>query len=119
MKDENLMKIVFIAIALGILYYVYKNQENHEYLQSNVIFTVGKATEYSGTGGAKRFVSYIYYIEGKKHNGGVARNYDMVAPLDKYYRIKYSKTKNEISEMNLNEEVTDSVLIVNAGFKYR
>lgn len=49
----------------------------------------------------------------------VYKNYEMASPLNKYYKVKYSKVKPEVSEMYLMEEITDSAEIVKAGFKYK
>ncbi|ESU21243.1 hypothetical protein FCR2A7T_06700 [Flavobacterium cauense R2A-7] len=48
----------------------------------------------------------------------VLDDYEKGKPLNKFFKVKYSKIKPEISEMYLTEEIIDSVQIVKAGFKY-
>jgi hypothetical protein len=38
--------------------------------------------------------------------------------MNKYYKIEVASVKPEYSRLLLNQEVTDSTEIVNAGFKY-
>lgn len=94
--------------------------QRETYLKSNCVFTVGKAVRYSGTDdGGNSYIEYKYYVDKLKYINYVCDDYKKDSPLKKYYKVKYSKMKPEISEMYLTEEITDSAEIVNAGFKYK
>lgn len=117
--EQKLLNIIYIIVALVILYAAYESSKREDYLKQNCEFTVGKAFEYSGTGGNKGYVAYKYFVDSLKYTGAVRRNYEMASPLNKYYKVKYSKVKPEISEMYLTEEIIDSIEILKSGFKYK
>jgi hypothetical protein len=119
MSETKLQNIMYVILAIGVLYTVYKNVEFDDYLKDNYEFTTGKATKYSGTGGLDRNVAYKYYVNNNVYIGAVKRDYEMASPLNKYYKVKYSTVKPEVSEMYLTEEITDSSEIVKAGFKLK
>lgn len=119
MSETKLKNILYAILSIGVLYIVYKNIAFDDYLKDNYEFTIGIATKYSGTGGLERNVAYKYYVNNNVYVGAVKRDYEMTSPLNKYYKVKYSKVKPEISEMYLTEEITDSTEIANAGFKYK
>jgi hypothetical protein len=119
MPETKIKNILYIILAIGVLYTVYNQTECDNYLKDNYEFTIGKATKYSGTGGLDRNVAYKYYVNNNLYIGAVKRDYEMASPLNKYYKIKYSKIKPEISEMYLTKEITDSVEIAKAGFKFK
>lgn len=108
---------MFIIIAITILYSVYKSSDYKSKLKDNYDFTVGMTTEYSFADGFSDCIEYKYYLNNIKFTGCV--KFEKVSnQLIKYYKVKYSKIKPEISEMYLNEEITDSTQVVNAGLKY-
>ncbi|AYN03742.1 hypothetical protein EAG11_05800 [Flavobacterium sp. 140616W15] len=87
-----------------------------KHLAQNFAFTIGKVYKYSGYGGNEDFLVFKYYVNNIEFIGNKRRDYEMDSPLKKFYKIKYSKVKPEISEMYLTEEITDSSKIVKAGF---
>jgi len=119
LEKTQILNILYAIFVLGSLYAVYRGTNRQDYLKQNCEFTIGKAFEYTGTGGDNGFVAYKYFVNSSIYKGDVRRNFEKASPLGKYYVVKYSKIKPEISEIYLNEEVIDSVKIVNAGFKYQ
>jgi hypothetical protein len=119
LEGQKLLTIFYVIVAIMILYSAYVSSKREDYLKQNYGFTIAKAFEYSGTGGNKGYVDYKYFVDSIKYIGEVRRNYEMDSPLEKYYKVKYSKVKPEISEMYLTEEIIDSAEIVKAGFKYK
>lgn len=116
--ERKMLYAIYIIIAFVILYTAYESSKRDDYLRRNCEFTIGKVFEYSGTGGNKGYVAYKYFVESLKYTGEIRRNYETDSLLNKYYKVKYSKVKPEISEIYLAEEITDSTEIVNAGLKY-
>lgn len=117
--EKKMLYTVYTIVVLVILYTSYESSKRDDYLKENCEYTVGKAFEYSGTGGNKGYVAYKYFVDSLKFIGEVRRNYETISPLGKYYKVKYSKVKPQISEMYLTEEITDSTEIVKAGLKYK
>ncbi|MGL2999642.1 hypothetical protein [Flavobacterium sp. RSSB_23] len=119
MSKTTLQNILFIIICVMILYYVNKSYKADQYLKSNYDFTIGKTLKFTGAGGNKGFISYCYFVSGKKYKGDVRRNRKIDSSIGNFFKVKYSKVNPEISEMYLTEEITDSSEIVKAGFKYK
>lgn len=117
---EKIFNSIIIISFIVFLIIQYNGIQRETYLKSNYIFTVGKAVRYSGTDdGGNSYIEYKYYVERLKYINYVYDDYKKDSPLKKYYKVKYSKIKPEISEMYLTEEITDSTEIVKAGFKYK
>ncbi len=87
-------------------------------MNNNYDFTVGKTMKYEFANVFKDCIEYKYYITNEKFIGCVYIDANISSPLNKFYKVKYSKIKPIISEMYLTEEIKDSVEIVKAGFKF-
>jgi hypothetical protein len=118
---NNHITVVFLFFSLLSLFMIYKNieidNEYDKYLKTNYSYTIAKTTKFSGTGGRPYNIAYKYYVDGKKYESAIARDYNLKDPLRKFYKVKYSIEKPEISEINLNLQITDSQKIYKAGFK--
>lgn len=117
MSRESSKKIMLLIFILTIIFFIYENLEFDNYLKDNYAFTVGKSTGYSGRGGTNRSINFIYYVGNKRYEGSTSRDYELNSPLKRYYRVKYSTVKPEISEIYLDEEIIDTLEIIKAGFK--
>lgn len=119
MKEDNnkystIMNIIFGAILLFVLY---KTFEDNYYLRyDDLDYTIAKTIRYSGRGGTERNINYLYFVDNKKYERANKRDYDYKDPLNKYYVVKYSKKKPNVSEIDLSQEVTDTLKIREAGF---
>jgi hypothetical protein len=83
------------------------------------MFTIGKTVRYSGSDdGGNSYIKYRYYVDSLKYFGLVKDDYKNGAPINKYFKVEYSKIKPEISRMYLNSEILDSTKITKVGFKY-
>lgn len=116
---KNAKNAMFI-ISIGVVFYTfYKSSKQDSYLKTNFNYTTGKAINYSFSGDYENLIKYFYIVKNSKYFGYTDRDYNMNSPLNKYFKVKYSIIKPEISEMYLINEITDSTKIVNAGFKYK
>lgn len=106
-----------IILIIFVVYYTYKAFEERHYLSDNVEYTVAKTTKFSGTGGTKRNVNYIFYVNGQKYERAYKRDYKNKSPLNRFYIVKYSVEKPTISKIDLTQEITDTLKIRQAGFK--
>jgi len=105
---------VFIIIVLSILN---EEEDKKSLLNKNYSHTIAKVISKDFTGKIYG-IKYCYYINSKYYTG-VKSTPNSENFLDKYFVLKYSKEKNDISEIYLNNEVLDSLKIVNAGFKLK
>lgn len=105
---------IFIIIVISILY----KEENEKLLLSkNFSYTTAKVIGKDFTGKVYG-IKYCYYINSIYYTGVKSTpNSDFY--LDKYFILKYSNEKYDISEIDLNNEVLDSLKIVNSGFKLK
>jgi|SRR5690606_22736146 len=114
-KKYNNIIIPLFAFCV-IIFLLYKNWENKHFLNDeNAEFTIGKVVDYTGPAGQPIQYKYRYYVYGEKYEGATKREKGSKA-LDKYYIVKYSKDKPKISELDLSQEVTDTLKIREAGF---
>ena len=110
------MLILFVMV---LCFFVYKNIESDIYLNGNCNYTVAKALSFSGRGGAPRYVDYIYTVNNIEYSASQRRDYDVDSIIDRFFKVKYAIDKPDISEMYLKQEVTDTVQILEAGFKIK
>ena len=114
-KDNK--KLVNIIFGVFLIFMIYKFFEYKYFINSNdTEETIAKTVDFSGRGGTRRFIDYIYIVNDIKYEGTIRRDYDYKDPLKKYYVVKYSKDKPEVSELDLSQEVTDTLKIREAGF---
>lgn len=118
MKNNKYNKIAKIIFAIAVIVFLlYKSYGDKYHLSSNNIeYTIAKTTGYSGGRGMQSYIDYVYFIDNKEYKNSIRRDYDFKYPLNKYYVVKYSKHKPKISELDLKQEVTDTLKIREAGF---
>lgn len=105
---------VFVYIVLTILL---KEDNNKKLLSNDFSFTVAKVVS-SDFSGKIRGVKFCYYVDSICYEGigstPVPEKY-----IGKYFILKYSNRKKNVSKINLNEEILDSLRIVNSGFNLK
>jgi len=118
MKENKYNKIAKIIFAIAVIVFLlYKSYGDKYHLSSNnVEYTIAKTTDYSGGRGMQSYIDYVYFIDNKEYKSTIRRDYDFKDPLKKYYVVKYSRKKPNVSELDLNQEVTDTLKIREAGF---
>lgn len=117
-KGETENIIMFICFMLVILYGLYNSIKRSYYLDNDYAYTIGKTVRYQFAKGFKNCIEYTFFVNDKKYDGCVVIDPEVCCPLNKFYRVKYSKIKPEICEMYLNQEVKDSSKIMDAGLEY-
>lgn len=113
--DQNIVIVICIVV---ILYSFYASNKRSDYLNNNYDFTIGKTIKYDRNDGFN-CIEYKYYVRNVKFIGCITIDPEVSSQLNTFYKVKYSNIKPEISEINLSKEITDSVEIVKAGFKYK
>lgn len=117
-KNETENIIMFICFMLVILYGIYNCFKRTYYLNNEYSYTIGKTIKYDFAKGFKDCIKYEYFVNNIKYINCVTIDSKIRCPLNKFYRVKYSKIKPEICEMYLSKEIVDSAKIINAGLDY-
>lgn len=117
MKNDIKFFIVLTIIGVILAYLTYNsNQQNNE-LGKFKQTTVGKINriDYGNKGGSS-FV-YSFFIENKMYVGRISRDKNPNVKVNDFYKIEYSSKNPHINKMILDEEITDSIKIMNAGYQ--
>lgn len=109
--------VIPICFVLVLIYMLYTGLVRENHLNNDYDFTVGKTIKFEFSDGFKDCIKYEYYVGDVKFVECVTVDSKIISPLNKFYKVKYSKEKPEISEMYLDEEIKDSIQIIHAGFK--
>ena len=114
--ENKIINTILLVACLLLLVTQYNASKRENYLKNNYAFTVGKTIRYSRNDhGGNNYIKYRYYVDGLTYFHLVCDNYEKGSPLKKFFKVKYSKIKPEISEMLLDEEVIDSTVTVVAS----
>lgn len=117
-QNNNSKNIFFLITMIIILVISSKFSSRKNILSNNYEFTIGKTIKYEFYDGFKDCITYEYYIDDKKFTGSEVIDPKVNLPINKYFKVKFSKMKPNISELNFSEQVIDSSIIIKAGFKF-
>ena len=118
-KDDINFILFLIVIGLGIGYITYDNSKKNEELEKFKQKTVGKINRIDTKGkGVSSFV-YSFFIDNKMYVGRIDRDKNPYIKINDFYEIEYSAKNPHINKIILDEEITDSVKIMNAGYQKR
>lgn len=115
MKNK-ISKIVLITIVLLVLSLIITGIIRGYDIEKNGKITIGKYISQKNYPKTQTNF-FVYYINGVKfkHNGGrTPRGFSK--NIGKFYKIKYSIKYIGVITPLLNDEVTDTIAILNAGF---
>lgn len=122
-KNEKIILGFIVSLVIG--YMVYSHFYNSNELDKNGVYGIGKMIDFSYCSGGSNCGEYEYIYKGKKYNSTFRseRNYLDKASnnkkryIDKFYLIKHSNKKPDVSEIFLEKEIRDKLKIKNSGFK--
>jgi hypothetical protein len=118
-KDDINFILFLIIIGLGIGYITYDSSKKNEELEKFKQKTVGKINRIDTKGkGVSSFV-YSFFIDNKMYVGRIDRDKNPYIKINDFYEIEYSAKNPHINKIILDEEITDSVKIMNAGYQKR
>lgn len=110
---------LILVVVLGVI--IYKSDQNNKKekisIDNNKYSTIGKVFKIV----SRRSFTHIYYYynyNGLKHETWKNADVSEDEVLNKFYRIDISTENPSYSRIFLDQEITDSTEIVNAGFKY-
>lgn len=116
-KDDINFILFLIVIGLGIGYITYDNSKKNEELEKFKQKTVGKINRIDTKGkGGSSFV-YSFFIDNKMYVGRIDRDKNPYVKINEFYEIEYSSKNPHINKLIVDEEITDSIKIMNAGYQ--
>ncbi|UOK42164.1 MULTISPECIES: hypothetical protein [Flavobacterium] len=115
MIRNKISKIILLVLFAGTIFFIIKGYMMKYDTENLGKMTIGKYVSHDGWG--KGDLNYfVYYVKGKKirANGGRAPQ-GFSNNIGKFYRIQYSQKYISINAF-FDQEVTDSIEILKAGF---
>jgi hypothetical protein len=123
-KEKDLgIYIGFISIGLLILVNIFPLEDKKEKeLNQYGIETVGKVINFKtknrkGSSPSIKYLDYIFAVNVKDYIIETSREKYPKVKKGSFYKIIYSSKDSKTSKIYLDEEITDSTLIMKAGFK--
>lgn len=116
-RNEKISATLFCLTMAILIFFSQKNEGKKEsMINENKYLTIAKVFYINSK---RNFTDarYIFYYNGIKYESGEYIDNSGSRYMNKYYRVELSKVKPEYSKIFLDQEITDSTEIVNAGFK--
>lgn len=104
---------VFIAMS-WIFYSLYNGEIFDKEIKKYGIITVGKITKFKGAS-SRAYLRYQYYVNNNSFGSDSPRN-EKGEKIGEFYKVIYSSKHPEKSRIYLDEKITDTTTILNAGF---
>ncbi|WP_026726382.1 hypothetical protein [Flavobacterium sasangense] len=114
---KNNKRLVYIIIGLCAMWILYNFYYGHIYnkeLKKFEITTVGKITKFKGAAKSP-YLNFIFFIDGKFHSSDSHRD-NNGEKIGEFFKVVYSSKNLEVSRIYLDEKITDTTLILKAGF---
>lgn len=117
-RTEKILGILF-CVTMGYFIYLSNRDENksNEIINKNKFSTIARVYKIE-SGKTYTYAHFYFFFNKEKYSSSEFITYDMRKTINKYYRVDLSSVAPKYSKIHLENEVTDSTEIVNAGFKY-
>jgi hypothetical protein len=119
MSRNEIISATCFLISIGLLIFFGNRyqDEKKSIIDENKFSTVAKVF-YISYRRSFTDARFYFYFNGIKYESGKHIDNSGKKYMNKYYKIEVASVKPEYSRILLDQEVTDSTEIVNAGFKY-
>lgn len=114
MKTKYINYLAFSIVIGWILYNIYQGDIYDKEIENNGITTVGKVTKFKGAG-RRAYLRYQFYVNGHSFGSDSPRD-KKGEKIGEFYKVIYSSKNPEVTRIYLEEKITDTVAILNAGF---
>ncbi|MFD2891713.1 hypothetical protein ACFS5J_06785 [Flavobacterium chuncheonense] len=114
MKTKNFNYFILFLSLIWIVYNLYEGNNYDNEIENHGIVTVGKITEFKGAS-MRPYLRYKYYVNEKAWGSDSPRD-EKGEKIGGFYKVIYSSNNHEVSRIYLNEPITDTTLILEAGF---
>ncbi|MFH6996047.1 hypothetical protein [Flavobacterium sp. FlaQc-48] len=117
-RTQKTFAILFCLTFAFFIYLSNRNEsKNNEIINKNKFTTIAKVYDIK-LGKSFTKASYHFFLNDVQYSSEEYIDYDRRNSINKYYRVDLSSVEPKYSKIHLDQEVTDSTEIVNAGFKY-
>ena len=114
MTKKHFNYSVFILVLIWILYIIYKGENYDNEIKKFGISTIGKVTNLKGA--SKRpGIDYSFNVSGKKVFSDSPVSVNSIKEGE-FYKVIYSSKNPEVCRIYVYKKITDTVLILKAGF---
>ncbi|MBE9575489.1 hypothetical protein [Flavobacterium proteolyticum] len=114
MKTKYFNYIAFALVVIWIMYNLYEGNNYDNEIEKNGITTVGKVTKFKGAG-RRAYLRYQYYVNNNLFGSDAPRD-EKGEKIGQFFKVIYSNKKPEVCRIYLDEKITDTTLILKAGF---
>ena len=114
MLKKNGYLIVIVIFVLWLIYNFYHGYNHNKELKESGIVTVGKITEFKGAAKGL-YLNFKFFIDGKSNFSDSPRD-NNGEKIGEFFKVVYSSKNPEVSRIYLDEKITDTTLILKAGF---
>jgi hypothetical protein len=114
MLKKNGYLIVIVIFVLWLLYNFYHGYNYNKELKESGIVTVGMITEFKGAAKGP-YLNFKFFIDGNSNFSDSPRD-NNGEKIGEFFKVVYSSKNPEVSRIYLDEKITDTTLILKAGF---
>jgi hypothetical protein len=114
MLKKNGYFIVIVIFVLWLSYNFYYGYNYNKELKETRIVTVGKITEFKGAAKSP-CLNFIFFIDGNSNFSDSPRD-NNGERIGEFFKVIYSSKNPEVCRIYLDEKITDTTLILKAGF---
>ena len=114
MLKKNGYLIVIVIFVLWLIYNFYHGYNHNKELKESGIVTVGKITEFKGAAKGL-YLNFKFFIDGNSNFSDSPRD-NNGEKIGEFFKVVYSSKNPEVSRIYLDEKITDTTLILKAGF---
>lgn len=119
MKKKIIIFIALISVFFLIFIGYRKQISNDTDIENNKYQTIGRVYKFNSNRSFDHYYFEYYYNSIRYTNYQDISNSRQEESVNRYYHVDLSSKDAENSKIILDEEVTDSTKIVNAGFEYK
>ena len=114
MKTKYFNYIAFALVVIWILYIFYQGNNYDNEIKEFGVFTIGKVTKLKGAS-KKPGIDYRFNVNGKRVFSDSPVSVKSIK-IGEFFKVIYSAKNPEVCRIYLDEKITDTTLILKAGF---
>ena len=114
MTKKHFNNSVLILVLIWILYIFYQGNNYDNEIKEFGVFTIGKVTKLKGAS-KKPGIDYRFNVNGKRVFSDSPISVKSIKKGE-FFKVIYSSKNPEICRIYLDEKITDTTLILKAGF---
>ncbi len=114
MKTKYFNYIAFALVFFWIMYNLYEGNKYDQEIEKNGLETIGRITKFKGVGG-RPYLRFGFYAKNKLFGSDSPRD-DKGEKIEEFFKVIYSTKNPKVNRIYLDEKITDTILILKAGF---